>query len=111
MASFLRLLVLSLLFSLVLPAAANEKFGQVELDAQKELLQLKIDSSRELTQKDVDSLKSRIDALDKRLDDQNNRVGDIGQAVDRFAVITGIAGLVVTLLLALVGLIGYFSVT
>lgn len=111
MASFLRLLVLSLLFSLALPAAANEKFGQVELDAQKELLQLKIDSSRELTQKDVDSLKSRIDALDKRLDDQNNRVGDIGQAVDRFAVITGIAGLVVTLLLALGGLAGYFSVT
>ncbi|MCQ4143712.1 tetratricopeptide repeat protein [Vogesella sp. AC12] len=111
MASFLRLLVLSLLFSLALPAAANEKFGQVELDAQKELLQLKIDSSRELTQKDVDSLKNRIEALDERLDDQNNRVGDIGQAVDRFAVITGIAGLVVTLLLALVGLIGYLSVT
>ena len=49
MASFLRLLVLSLLFSLALPAAANEKFGKDELDAQKELLQLKIDSSRELT--------------------------------------------------------------
>jgi len=111
MASFLRLLVLSLLLSLALPAAANEKFDKDELDAQKELLQLKIDSSRELTQKDVDSLKSRIDSLDKRLDDQNNRVGDIGQAVDRFAVITGITGLVVTLLLALVGLIGYFSVT
>lgn len=111
MVSFLRLLVLSLLFGLALPAAASEKFGKDELDAQKELLQLKIDSSRELTQKDVDSLKSRIDALDKRQDDQNNRVGDIGQAVDRFAVITGIAGLVVTLLLALVGLIGYFSVT
>ncbi|MGM8060827.1 tetratricopeptide repeat protein [Vogesella indigofera] len=111
MASFLRLLVLSLLFSLALPAAASEKFGKDELDAQKELLQLKIDSSRELTQKDVDSLKSRIDALDKRLDDQNNRVGDIGQAVDRFAVVISVAGLVVTLLLALGGLAGYFSVT
>lgn len=104
MASFLRLLVLSLLFSLALPAAANEKFGQVEFDAQKELLQLKIDSSRELTQRDVDSLKNRIDALDKRLDDQNNRVGDIG-------MIMGGTGLLVTVLLAFGGLVGYFSVT
>lgn len=110
MASFLRLLVLSLLFSLTLPAAANEKFGKAELDAQKELLQLKIDSSRELTQKDVDSLKSRIDALDKRLDDQNNRVGDIGQAIDRLAVTMGDGGILLTVLLALGGLVGYFSV-
>lgn len=110
MAPFLRLLALSLLLSFALPSAANEKIGKNDLDAQKELLQLKIDSGRELVQKDFESFKSRIDAVDKRIDDQNNRVGDIGQSVDRFAVIVGSGGLLLTVLLAFGGLVGYFSV-
>jgi TolA-binding protein len=110
MAALIRLLALSLLLSVVLPAPANEKIGKDDLDAQKELLQLKIDSGRELIQKDLETLKTRIDALDKRIDDQNNRVGDIGQSVDRFAVIVGFFGLLVTVLIALGGLVGYFSV-
>lgn len=110
MATFLRLLALCLMFSLAFPVAADDKIGKNDLDAQKELLQLKIDSNRELVQKDIESLKTRIDALDKRIDDQSSRIGDIGQSVDRFAVILGVGGLLVTVLLALGGLVGYFSV-
>ena len=111
MPALFRLLALSLLLGLALPIAANEKIGKDDFDAQREVLQLKIDNGRELVEKSLDGFKSRIDALDKRLDDQNNRVGDIGQSVDRFSVIVGSLGIIVTLLLASGGLIGYFSVT
>lgn len=111
MAAFLRLLALCLLLSITLPAAADDKIGKDYFDAQKEILQLKIDNGREFVQKDLDSLKTRIDGLDERIDDQNNRVGDVGQSVDRFAVIVSVLGILVTVLLAAGGLVGYFSVT
>ena len=74
MTHLFRLLALSLLLGLALPTVANEKIGKDELDAQKEVLQLKIDNGRELVEKSLDGFKGRIDALDKRIDDQNNRL-------------------------------------
>lgn len=126
MAAFFRLLALSLLFSVALPAAADpaidkkpestgveaganqlpgtvkETVGKSDLDGQKELLLQKIDSNRKLAQKDIKQLETRIDAANKRIDDQNDRVGDIGLDIAIF-------GAVITLLLAIGGLFGYFA--
>ncbi|MXR35767.1 tetratricopeptide repeat protein [Craterilacuibacter sinensis] len=109
MTRLLRLLWLSLLLSIALPATA-EAVSRDDFAANKELLQLKLDSQRELAQKDAEAVKARIDALEKRIDEQNNRVTDIGQGIDRFSVIIGIASILVTLLLTAGGFIGGFSV-
>ncbi|QKJ67086.1 tetratricopeptide repeat protein [Deefgea piscis] len=107
----LRLFVLSCLLCLALPiAVANEKQDSNALSTQKELLQLKIDSNREIQQKDIESLKARIDAFDKRIDDQNNRVSDINSEVDRFAIATGLLGLLITVVFFLGGWAAYVSV-
>jgi len=71
MAALFRLFALSLLLCLILPATAGDKISKDDLDAQKEVLQQKIDNGRELVQKDFDAIKARVDALDKRIDDQN----------------------------------------
>ena len=105
----LRLLVISLTLVSSLPAAAGGISKDV-LDAQKELLQLKIDSGKELLQKDIEAQGKRLDALDKRIDDQVNRVSDIGNAVDRSATISGWIGILIAVLLAAGGLVGYFSI-
>ena len=110
MASLLRFLALCLLLNLSLPAIAGTGIGKDELDAQKELLLLKIDSGKELAQKDVEAQGKRLDALDKRIDDQVSRVSDIGNAVDRFTAISGWIGILITVLLASGGLVGYFSI-
>lgn len=70
------------------------------LAAQKELTQAKMDALRDLQQKDAEAAKSRMDAIDKRLDDQ---ISKMGQGVDRF-------GIWITVLLAGLGALGYFSV-
>lgn len=111
MAPLLRFLTLYLLLHLSLPAISGNGIGKDELDAQKEWLLLKIDSGKELAQKDIEAQGKRLDALDKRIDDQVSRVSDIGNAVDRFSVVTGWIGIVVTGVLALGGLLGFFSVT
>lgn len=102
MAHALRLLVLSLLFSLSLASPASEQAAKADLEAQKESLQLKIDSNQALTQKDIENLKSQLDGVGKRIDDQSNRIGDIGQSVDRF-------GILITLVVAVGGVFGYIS--
>lgn len=89
---------------------AKESVSQDDLSAQKELLQAKLDANKELAQKDMEVLNKRVDAVDKRIDDQVSRVSDIGNSVDRFAAISGIIGILITVLLAAGGLIGYFSV-
>ena len=111
MAPLLRFLALCLLLHLSLPAISGNGIGKDELDAQKEWLLLKIDSGKELAQKDIEAQGKRLDALDKRIDDQVSRVSDIGNAVDRFSVVTGWIAILITGVLALGGLLGYLSVT
>lgn len=110
MAALLRLLALSLLFTLSCHLYGASNISKDDLDAQKELLQLKIDSTMEVAQKDIETLNKRFDAVDKRIDDQASRVGDIGNAIDRFTAISGIIGVLTTVLLAAGGFVGYFSV-
>lgn len=102
MAHALRLLVLSLLFSLSLASPASEQASKADLEAQKESLQLKIDSNQALTQKDIENLKSQLEGAGKRIDDQSNRIGDIGQSVTWF-------GILITLLFGIGGFSGYIS--
>ena len=112
--STLRSLVSTLSIAICLaaswPCTAKESVSQDDLSAQKELLQAKLDANKELTQKDIEILYKRFDAVDKRIDDQVSRVSDIGNSVDRFAAISGVIGILITVLLAAGGLIGYFSV-
>ena len=91
------------------PSISKETVSQEDLATQKELLQVKLDANKELQQKDLEAANKRIEALDKRLDDQVSRVSDIGSAVDRFGFIAGLLGLMITVLLAAGGLVGYFS--
>ena len=102
MAHALRLLVLSLLFSLSLASPASEQASKADLEAQKESLQLKIDTNQALTQKDIENLKSQLDGAGKRIDDQSNRIGDIGLSVTWF-------GILITLLFGIGGFSGYIS--
>lgn len=87
---------------------ASAAVTQDELTAAKELQQAKLDSVKELHQKDVDSLRQQLAAVDKRVDDQ---LTVTGQAIDRYGVATtwvsSLIGLMVTLLLVLVGFLGY----
>ena len=80
-----------------------------DLVSHKELLQTKLDANKELLQKDLETRGQQIDALEKRLNDQVNRVSDVGSSVDRFGVIVAVLGTLTTVVLAAVGLIGYFS--
>ncbi|WP_306603395.1 tetratricopeptide repeat protein [Azonexus sp.] len=107
--NFVRLMIISFSLTCALPSVAAE-INKDDLDAQKELLQLRIDSGRELLQKDIEAQWKRLDAIDKRIDDQVNRVSDIGNAVDRFTAISGWISILITVLLASGGLVGYFSV-
>lgn len=107
----LRFLYLLAFFSFALFSVASESSSMRDLDAQKELLLQKIDNNRDLTQKDFETVKARIDAVDKRMDDQVNRAGDIGLSVDRLATAISWGGFLVALILPLAGFIGYFSVT
>ena len=104
MNSISRLFALSLILSFTLPAVANETIGKNELDAQKELLLIKIDNNRELAQKD-------IDLLNKRIDDQIDRLNDLGLAANRFNTLVSVLGIAVMVLLALGGVVGYHSVS
>lgn len=103
MASHLRFLAFCLLLNLSLPAVAGTGIGKDELDAQKELLLLKIDGNKEVLQKDMEAQSKRIDAVDKRVDDQVNRFGDLG-------FFAGIISSLITVVLALGGIFGYLSV-
>lgn len=98
----LALCLASLLCSLLGTAvlAETEKVSQIELAAQKELLQYQIESVKALHQRDSE-------AINKRIDDQLTLVG---QGVDKFAVLTGWLGIIVTTLLFVGGLMGYFKV-
>ena len=69
-------------------------------NAVQELQKAQMEALKELQQKDVEALRAQIAAVDKRVDDWNTHVG---QAVDRF-------GILVTVLLAILGLLGYFTV-
>jgi tetratricopeptide (TPR) repeat protein len=95
----LALCLASLLCSLLGTAvlAETEKVSQIELAAQKELLQYQIESVKALHQRDSE-------AINKRIDDQLTLVG---QGVDKFASLTGWLGIVVTALLVIGGFVGY----
>ena len=93
------------------PVWAAQTLTQDDLAMHKELLQTKLDANKELLQKDLEARGHRIDALEKRLDDQVSRVSDVGGSIDRFGVIAGGLGLLITVALAAAGLVGYFSVS
>jgi tetratricopeptide (TPR) repeat protein len=78
-----------------------------DLSAQKELFQLQLDAKKELLQKDIEAQAKLIDAFEKRIDDQTNRIGDIGSSVDMFGVIAGILGALITVVLVGIGIWGY----
>lgn len=80
---------------------------QADLDGQKELFQIKLDALKDAQQKDVDTLRMRLDYIDKRVDDQNTHAG---QGVDRLGVYASVLGVLVTLLLAVFGVIGFINV-
>jgi TolA-binding protein len=81
-------------------ALAAPALTKADLDGQKELLQFKFDALKEAQQKDIENLRQRLDYVDKRVDDQNTYAG---QGVDRL-------GIWVTVLLAVLGLIGFVTV-
>ena len=103
MAYLLRPLALCLLLNLALPAIAANGVSKDDLDAQKELLILKIDGNKDLFQKDLEAQGKRMDAIDKRVDDQVNRFGDLG-------FFAGLISTLITVVLAAAGLFGYLSV-
>ena len=78
-----------------------------ELSAQKELFQLQLDAKKELLQKDIETQTKRIDAFEKRMDDQISRISDIGSSVDRFSVIVSFFGILITVLFVVAGFLGY----
>ena len=92
------------------PAFAEASATQDVLATHKELVQIKLDANRELLQKDLELKNQRIDALERRIEDQAGRISDVGASVDRFGVIAGLLGLLVTTLIAVGGISGYFSV-
>jgi len=75
--------------------------------AWQELFQARLEAVKELQQKDIAALRERLDGLDKRIESQ---LTQNGQAVDRFGIIAGVLGTIVTLLLTLIGAAAYFSV-
>lgn len=91
-------LLCSLLGTAVL--AETQKVSQIELAAQKEFLQYQIESVKALHHRDSE-------AINKRIDDQLTMVG---QGVDKFALLTGWLGIVVTALLVIGGFVGYRNV-
>jgi tetratricopeptide (TPR) repeat protein len=91
------------------PVSAAQALTQDDLAAHKELMQTKLDANKDLLQKDLEARGHRIDALEKRLDDQVSRVSDVGGSVDRFGVIAGVLGTLITVVLGAAGFIGYFS--
>lgn len=100
-----RLLTLGLLLWLSATAcmAAGGTATQADLTATKELHQAKLDSLKDLHQKDVDALRQQVAAVDKRVDDQ---LAQVGQAVDRYGVVSAWIGIVITVLLVGFGLMG-----
>ncbi len=72
-----------------------------ELASQKEVFQVKLDSLKEAQKSDIESLNKRID----------DALTTTGQAVDRFGVVTAWIGGLVTALLAVLGLLGFITVT
>lgn len=106
--SRVRLLVCVLAFGAVSTASIYAApVSQEDLTAQKELIQIKLDSLSALQQKDVDGFRLRLEALDKRLDDQ---LTQSGQGVDRLGVYASLLGMLVTVILAALGVIGYVTV-
>ena len=83
----------------VQPRAISEK----EFQIYQELAQTKLDATQSNVNKDMQSLQTRLDNQDKRLDDQQSRIGDIGLYLTLF-------GTLIALVVAALGLIGYFSV-
>lgn len=90
---------MSTAFGAVLPSTISEK----EFQSYQELAQTKLDAARASAKKDMQSLQTRLDNQDKRLDDQQSRISDIGLYISLF-------GILITLVVAALGLIGYFSV-
>ncbi|MBU1512402.1 tetratricopeptide repeat protein [Myxococcota bacterium] len=88
-------------------AVATPVTAPEDSTARQELFQARLDAVKELQQKDTAALRERLDWLDKRIEIE---LTQNGQAVDRFGVIAGILGTIVTLLLTLIGTAAYFSV-
>lgn len=84
-------------------ASATDAVTPDELNHAKELQQAKLDAAKELQQKDTEALRQQVAAVDKRVDDQ---LAQVGQAVDRYGVVSAWIGIVITVLLFGFGLMG-----
>ncbi len=95
-------------------AVATPVSTSEEMATQKELLQARLEAVKELQQKDSAFLRERLDAQDKSIAALDRRMESqltqTGQAVDRFGIIAGVLGTIVTILLFGFGLLGYISV-
>lgn len=79
-----------------------------ELQLLEEQYLQKLDTQSALQQKDTEALRQQTAAVDKRVDDLKT---DMGQGVDRLGVNATILGILVTVLLAGLGVLGFISVT
>jgi tetratricopeptide (TPR) repeat protein len=96
---FRKHLFLSMLTIVSLSNAAPEASAtKSDLEVQEKLFQAKLDARNE-----------KVEALNKRLDDQIARTADIGSGVDRLSVSIAAFGVLLTVVLFFGGLIGYFS--
>lgn len=96
-------LIFILLLMLSHSSWATSPATKDELLAQKEALQQAITANKELLHNIIESESTKTDYFEKRLEDQSSRISDIGSSIDRF-------GIIITLLLATLGLLGYLSV-
>ncbi len=72
------------------------------------LQQVQLDALKEIQKKDIEMLRIELAAVNKRVDDWGIYSG---QGVDRLGVYASISGILVTVLLAGLGLLGFISVT
>jgi len=99
------LMQISLLLVVSCLVESKEQVDGVEqkVDFVKELTQIKMESLRESTQRDVGLVLSKLESLDKRIDAQNSKI-------DQGLNILGIALSVLGGVLAIFGVVGFFSV-
>ncbi|HWR76338.1 MAG TPA: hypothetical protein VN283_03905 [Thiobacillus sp.] len=83
--------------------AAPESVSGREFQAYQALTQTKLDAAQASVGKDQQILQTRLDSQDKRLNDLQSRISDIGLYLTLF-------GILIALIAATLGLIGYFSV-
>lgn len=96
----------ALLLALSAHAVPESVIG--ETGASQHQQQLQVEALKDLQQAHLDTVRAQLAAVDKRVDDLNTHVG---HGVDRLGVYATVMGILVTVLLAGLGLLGFISVT